>query len=135
MDTFFPKTENLISVCKRLSKLSEDNMDGIQYSTPKDPADDDIEMSTELYVQSERILQKFRVMWVQIQEMDLNLNWIQVCKDVTVKRLQRDDWAECWDDIILTKGLSWVREFILPLVSCIENHAVDASMYTMAILT
>lgn len=129
MDTFFPKAESLISICKRLSKLSEDNMEGISYSTPKDPMDDDMEMSTEIYGQSEQTLQSFRDMCVQLKEMDLNLNWIQVCKDVISKRLQKEDWAECWDDHILIKGLSWVREFILPLVSCIENHAVDASTF------
>ncbi|KAI8583532.1 hypothetical protein K450DRAFT_221621 [Umbelopsis ramanniana AG] len=127
-DTFFPKAENLISICKRLSKLSEDNMEGISYSTPKNSADDEAEMPNELYAQSEEMLQRFRDTFAQVSEMDLDLNWMQVCKDSISKRLQRDDWAECWDENILTKGLSWVREFILPLVSCIENHAVDANV-------
>jgi hypothetical protein len=126
-DTFFPKSENLISICKRLSKLSEDSMEGVSYSTPKNPVDDDAEIPTELYAQSEQMLQRFRETFAQVSEMDLDLDWIQVCKDTISKRLQRDDWAECWDENILTKGLSWVREYLLPLVSCIENHAVDAS--------
>lgn len=127
MDTFYPKAEALVLICKKLSKLNEDNMEGLVYSTPKESTDNDTDMSSEIYANCEEALQRFRNVCAQLRDMDLELDWLQVCKKAIEKKLESDDWAECWDDHILAKGLSWMRDFLLPLVSCIENHAVDAS--------
>jgi hypothetical protein len=107
--------------------LSEDNMEGLAYSTPKEVTDNVSGMSSEFYATCEETLQKFRNVCAQLQDMDLELDWLQVCRKAIEKKLESDDWAECWDDRILAKSLSWLREFLLPLVSCIENHAVDSS--------
>lgn len=128
MDTFYPKAEALVLICKKLSKLNEDNMEGLVYSTPKESTDNDTDMSSEIYANCEEALQRFRNVCAQLRDMDLELDWLQVCKKAIEKKLESDDWAECWDDHILAKGLSWMRDFLLPLVSCIENHAVDANV-------
>ncbi|KAJ2960084.1 hypothetical protein NQZ79_g4460 [Umbelopsis isabellina] len=128
MDTFYPKAEALVSVCKKLSKLNEDNMEGLAYSTPKESTDNVTDMSSEFYATCEDTLQKFRNVCAQLRDMDLELDWLQVCRKAIEKKLESEDWAECWDDHILAKGLSWMRDFFLPLVSCIENHAVDANV-------
>ncbi|CAM0141967.1 unnamed protein product [Umbelopsis sp. WA50703] len=128
MDTFYPRAEAMVSICKKLSKLSEDNMEGLTYSTPKEVTDNVSGMSSEFYATCEETLQKFRNVCAQLQDMDLELDWLQVCRKAIEKKLESDDWAECWDDRILAKSLSWLREFLLPLVSCIENHAVDSNV-------